>query len=125
MPKRLKVYIIVVSVMLFAGYLVIRRPRRTGLDSVQALVLQNVRAGAGLQDVLHFLDVNQLEHSGLRHLTDRESLYQTYKDSPVVLAIRRHTDRDLFCDEDAQVAFVFDEDNRLVRYDVKPIYTCP
>jgi hypothetical protein len=50
-------------------------------------------------------------------------LREIYGDAPMIGAIKRRTWRSLLMYESIQIVFVFDDNNRLVKFDLHPAYT--
>jgi hypothetical protein len=96
--------------------------RTTRPESLRNLVAQNVKIGASPEDVIKFLDEQHLEHSGMER-TSKSSLRRTYGDVPMIGAIKRRTWGSLLMYESIQIVFIFDENNRLEKFDLIPVYT--
>ena len=70
-----------------------------------------------------FLDAQHLEHTEMRRTSDYSHLRDIYGDAPMIGAIKRRTWRSLLMYESIQIVFVFDDNNRLVKFDLNPVYT--
>jgi hypothetical protein len=108
--------------LLVAGYFANYGIRTTRPETLKRLVAQNVKIGASPDDVIRFLDEQHLEHSPLRR-TSGSSEGKTYGDVPMIGAIKRRTWRSLLMFESIQIVFIFDENNHLVKFDLRPVYT--
>jgi hypothetical protein len=98
--------------------------RTTRLPVIQNLVAKNVKIGASPDEILYFLDNQQLEHS---KLIRPEAMHigpgHDYANLPIIVAIKRRTMQSLFVYESIEIVFVFDGRNELKRFDVIPILT--
>ena len=97
--------------------------RTTRPESLRRQISQNIKVGCSTDDVIRFLDSQLLEHSSLVRLTEFETLRLTYGGAPLILARKRHTWQAWWGYESIQIIFVFDENNRLLRFDLRPEYT--
>jgi hypothetical protein len=111
--------VIVLALVYFGLYGI----RTTRPESLRRQLDQTVKVGCPPDDVIQFLDSQHLEHSSLLKLDKLETLYRTYGDAPLVLARKRHTLQAWWGFESIEIVFVFDEDNRLIRFDLLPEYT--
>jgi hypothetical protein len=94
--------------------------------ALERRISESVRVGARPEQVLQFLDGEQIEHSGLDRLGEFDSDTRFYAlGSPVIRAIKRHTASGLLGFQSLQVVFLFNEKAELVRFDVRPVYTAP
>ena len=123
MSRRITVAVGLVLALVLA-YVAAFGLRTTRLPAVQSLVTKNVKIGASPDEILHFLDNQQLEHS---QLIRPEAMHigpgHDYANLPIIVAIKRRTMQSLFVYESIEIVFVFDERNELKRFDVIPILT--
>jgi hypothetical protein len=110
-------------IVLTLAYFALYGLRTTRPESLRRLITQNVKVGSSPDDVIRFLDSQHLEHSSLLRLQEFETLRRTYGNAPLVLARKRHTLQAWWGSESIQIIFVFDEGNRLLRFDLHQEYT--
>jgi hypothetical protein len=115
---------IFVSCLLILAYVANFGIRTTRLDGLRRLTEQNVRIGCPPEDVIRFLDAQHLGHSEfmkpeIMHLGPGHD----YANQNVIAAIKRRTWIALLSREDIQLVFVFDENRKLTRIDLVPVYT--
>jgi hypothetical protein len=109
--------------LLVGGYFANYGVRTTRPETLRRLVAQNVKIGDSPQEVMSFLDARHLEHSEIRRTSDYSHLREIYGDVPMIVTIKRRTWRSLLMYESIQIVFVFDDNNRLVKFDLNPVYT--
>jgi len=94
--------------------------------ALEQLVAHNVRTGERPALVIQFLDHEHLEHSRLERLQEMDSDKRYYSvGTPIIRAIKRRTATGLLGFQSMQVVFVFNENDELVRFDIRPVYTAP
>jgi hypothetical protein len=71
---------------------------------------------------MKFLDEQHLEHTPISR-TSLCSNLRKYGDMPMIGAIKRRTWVSLLVFEDIQIAFIFEDSNRLEIVDLNPVYT--
>ncbi len=84
---------------------------------------QGVPTGASPDDVIRFLDSEHFAHSTLMR---PEVMYMNahhYEGMLLVWAAKKGTWRSPLQREDIEIIFVFDENRKLVRTDIFPVYT--
>ena len=109
--------------LLVGGYFAIYGVRTTRPEKLRTLVGSNIKIGSSPEEVVSFLDAQHLEHSEMHRTSDYSHLREIYGDAPMIGAIKRRTWRSLLMYESIQIVFVFDENNRLVKFDLRPVYT--
>jgi hypothetical protein len=110
-------------IVLTLAYFAVYGLRTTRPESLRRQIAQNVKVGCSTDDVIRFLDSQHLEHSSLLRLSEFETLRRTYGDAPLILARKRRTLQAWWGFESIQIIFVFDESNRLLKFDLHPEYT--
>ena len=110
-------------VVLTLAYFTVYGLRTTRPESLRRQIAQNVKVGSSPDDVIRFLNSQHLEHSSLLRLSEFETLRRTYGDAPLILARKRRTLQAWWGFESIQIIFVFDESNRLLKFDLHPEYT--
>jgi len=105
------------------AYFAVYGLRTTRPESLKRQITNSVKVGSSPDDVIRFLNSQQLEHSSLLRLSEFETLRRTYGDAPLILARKRHTMQAWWGSESIQIIFVFDESNRLLKFDLHPEYT--
>jgi hypothetical protein len=110
-------------IVLTLAYFAVYGLRTTRPESLRRLIAQNVKVGSSPDDVIRFLDSQHLEHSSLLRLSEFETLRRTYGNTPLILARKRRTLQAWWGSESIQIIFVFDESNRLLKFDLHPEYT--
>ena len=110
-------------IVLTFAYFAVFGLRTTRHESLRLQIAQNIKVGCSTGDVTRFLDSQHLEHSSLMRLSEFETLRRTYGNAPLILARKRHTWQAWWGYEAIQIIFVFDEGNRLLRFDLRPEYT--
>jgi hypothetical protein len=122
---RIKKVILTACVLgaLVFGYFVNFGVRTTRIETIRSNVNQNLALGASPEDVIRFLDSRHLDHSELAAPEVMKAGGHRYDHIPVVGAIQRNTWRSLLQREDVQLIFVFDDDHKLKRIDIFPVYT--
>src|SRR5712664_4595676 len=110
-------------VVLTLAYFTVYGLRTTRPESLRRQIAQNVKVGSSPDDVIRFLNSQHLEHSSLLRLSEFETLRRTYGDAPLILARKRRTLQAWRGFESIQIIFVFDESNRLLKFDLHPEYT--
>jgi|GEM_PF-2205488 hypothetical protein len=105
-----------------AGYFAIFGIRTTRLDTLQQIVQKNVRTGESPQEVIDLLKGQNLDPSGLVRPEAMHLGGQDYANQNLVMAVRRYSARALLWKEMIYLVFVFDENRKMVGYDVFPVY---
>jgi hypothetical protein len=105
------------------AYFAVYGLRTTRPESLKRQITNSVKVGSSPDDVIRFLNSQQLEHSSLLRLSEFETLRRTYGDAPLILARKRHTMQAWWGSESIQIIFVFDESDRLLKFDLHPEYT--
>jgi len=72
---------------------------------------------------MKFLDERHLEHWPMRRTSEYPALRSAYGDVPMIGAIKRRTWRSLLMFESIQIVFIFDQNGRLEKFDLHPVYT--
>jgi hypothetical protein len=97
------------------------------LDALRALVAQNVHEGDSPAHVIQFLDHERFELSSLFRSTRPDTAISInghhYDNQLVIEAIKRNTNATIIRSESIQMVFVFNDGNKLIRYDLIPVYT--
>lgn len=109
--------------LLVAGYFANYGIRTTRPETLRELVEQNVKIGSSPEAVMKFLDDQHLEHGPIRRTSQYSEYSNTYGDVPMIGAIKRKTWRSLLMFESIQIVFIFDDQKRLVKFDLHPVYT--
>jgi hypothetical protein len=73
------------------AYFAVYGLRTTRPESLKRQITNSVKVGSSPDDVIRFLNSQQLEHSSLLRLSEFETLRRTYGDAPLILARKRHT----------------------------------
>jgi hypothetical protein len=111
------------AIVLALIYFALCGVRTSPTESLRRQIEQSVKVGCAPDEVIQFLNSQHLEHSSLIRLNDLESLHRTYGDALLVVARKRRTFQVWWGFESIQIVFVFDEGNRLIRFDLRPEYT--
>jgi hypothetical protein len=104
-------------------YLSVFGARLRPVESLRALVEQNVKPGATPESVRQFLDSKGLDHSPLEREPDASYSGHKYGNSPIIVVLKRNTARTILTREDTYVIFVFSEKDELLRIDIFPVFT--
>lgn len=112
------VILLSIGVWIFADHGI----RTTHPEALRQLIARSVPIGASPEEVTKFLDGQHLEYGPMNRTSNYSNLHK-YGDMPVIGAIKRRTWRSLLISEDIQIAFIFDENNRLKIVDLNPVYT--
>lgn len=100
--------------------------QQTPQRELERAIADQVQTGTSPEQILNFLDRQHLEHSSLERLAERDSDSRYYPVGTLMIrAIKRHTASSLVGFESLQIIFVFTEDQKLARFDVRPVYTAP
>jgi hypothetical protein len=110
--------------VLVLAYFCVFGVRITRLSTIQNVVAKNVKIGDSPEVVSHFLDTQGLEHSELiRPEVMGYGAGHHYENLPVIVVVKRHTKESLLLSERIYVVFVFDEQHKLARFDVFPMWS--
>ena len=96
--------------------------RTTRAETLQLLVQNNVRVGESAESVIQFLGRQKLDPSDVVQPQVLHIGGHDYAGQRIVLAVKRHSASALVWRESIYLVFVFDENRKLVRYDVFPVY---
>ncbi len=110
-------------VLLF-GYVALFGVRTTRIESLRSETSQGVRQGMSSAQVRSFLDGQHLDPSEL--IRPEVMVYgrgHDFSNQNVVVAVKRNTWRSLLSSEAIYLVFVFDNQDRLLRWEIFPIYT--
>jgi hypothetical protein len=121
--KKKTALIIGATIVLMSADFIVFGLRTTRPESLRRQIAQSIKVGCSTDDVIRFLDSQHLEHSSLLRLTEFETLRLTYGGAPLILARKRHTWQGWWESESIKIVFVFDKNNRLLRFDLRPEYT--
>jgi hypothetical protein len=121
--KKRATLVIFLLCLLVLAYLAFFGVRRTRVETLQSLVSRSLDKGESSGQVISFLDVQHLEHSKLIKPEFMTLGVHNYGNQNVIVAIKRKTWVSILQTESIQLVFVFDESDRLVRFDVFPRYT--
>jgi hypothetical protein len=118
-----KLFIGVPLVLLF-GYFALFGVRTTRIESLRSETTQGVTQGMSSAQVRSFLDARHLDPS---ELTRPEVMVcgrgHDFSNQNVVVAVKRNTWRSPLSSEAIYLVFVFDDQDRLQRWEIFPIYT--
>lgn len=104
-------------------FLVIFGVRTTRIETVRQMARENAKPGTSSVDVTRFLDAHHLEHTDLMHPALMNLYGHRYDNEWIIVSARNHTWRSAFQSERLELVFVFDENHRLVSFDLFPVYT--
>jgi hypothetical protein len=113
-----------VPVVVLLGYVTLFGVRTTRIESLRSETTQGVRQGMSSAQVRGFLDARHLDPSEL--IRPEVMVYgrgHDFSNQNVVMAVKRNTWRSLLSSEAIYLVFVFDNDDRLLRWEIFPIYT--
>ena len=110
------------SLLLGLTYFCIFGFRTTRVESIQRLTSQNVHVGATPEAVIRFLGARDLEPSPLFRPEAMSMNGHHYSGQSIVVGVKRYSARGLIWKEAIYLVFVFDQNQKLVRYDVFPAY---
>lgn len=111
-------FVFVVAFLMGAVFFSIFGFRTASVKSLRQLTSRNVQIGATPEEVIRFLASRNLEPSPLFKPKAMSMNGHDYKGQNIVLGVKRYSARALLWNEAIYLVFVFDEDHRLVRYDV-------
>jgi hypothetical protein len=97
--------------------------RTTRTETIRRDVDRSLRIGASPEEVVRYLDDRHLEHSDLIRPEFMSMGGRKYDGRLVIAAIKRHTYWSLLIKGGIQLVFTFDENHRMCRADVFPVYT--
>ena len=109
--------------VLALAYFAVYGLRTTRPEALRRLIAQNVKVGSSSDDVIRFLDSQHLEHSRLLTMPEFSTLHHAYGDAPLIVATKQRTLKAWWGFESIQIVFVFNESNRLLKFDLHPEYT--
>ena len=121
--KRRAILLISVLFLGILAYLAIFGIRTTRIETIQNLISRNVKIGDSSENVLSFLDSQNLEHTNLFKTEFMRFGKHNYGNQDVIIATKPNTWRGVIQSESIRVVFVFDISNHLIRFDVFPMYT--
>ena len=121
--KKPAVVAICLLLLLGVSYLSIVGVRTTRIEVIQNIASQNLKSGASSEQVMRFLDGQHLEHSKLVERKFMRFDGHNYENTNVIVAIKRNTRGSLLQTESIQLVLVFNDNNKLSRFDVFPVYT--
>jgi len=104
-------------------YLAVVGVRRTRVEQLKDTINRNVKTGASAGDIRHFLEAQALDPSPLQREPEVNYAGHKYNNLPIIIVLKRDTGRTLFVREDTYMIFVFSEENKLLRFDVFPVFT--
>ena len=99
--------------------------KRTGARDLKQIIDREIHPGATPEAVLAFLDRQHFDHTPFGKLGEFDSRYSGSQNTPGIGAMKRHTGAGIICDEGVRMFFVFNNQRQLLRYDLRPVYTCP
>jgi hypothetical protein len=100
--------------------------QQTTQQELERVIASKVKPGTSAEEVLDFLDSQQLDHTSLEALAEYDSDSRFYPVGTLMIrAIKRHTASGMFGFESLKITFVFTENHKLARFDVRPGYTAP
>jgi len=111
-----------VSCLLGLAYFCVFGIRTTRVESLERLASQNVQIGATPEEVIHFLASKHLAPSQLFKPEFMLLRGHDYANQNAVVAVKRYSARALLWREAIYLVFVFDENHKLMKYDVFPVY---
>lgn len=115
--------IVVVAVILAALCLAIFGVRTTRVDTLRRIVGENATLGASPAEVIRFLDSRHFERTELIHPTQMNLYGHIYDGESVIVSSKSHTWQSVFQTERVEIVFVFDNNQKLTRFDLFPVYT--
>jgi hypothetical protein len=110
------------SCVLGLAYFCVFGIRTTRVGSLERLASQNVQIGATPEEVIHFLALRHLAPSPLFKPEFMSLGGHDYANQNIVVAVKRYSARALLWREAIYLVFVFDQNQKLVKYDVFPVY---
>ena len=114
--------VVIAGLLVALAYFAIFGFRTAGVDSLQRLTSRNVQTGASPEAVIQFLDSRHLQPSQLFRPEVMSMGGHRYNGQNIVIGVKRHSASALLWHERIYLVFVFDENHKLVSYDVFPVY---
>jgi hypothetical protein len=114
--------VIVLAFLLGAVYFSIFGLRTTSAESLRQLTSRNIQIGATPEEVIHFLASRNLQPSPLFKPEVMSMGGHHYGGQNIVMAAKRYSARALLWREAIYLVFVFDQNQKLIKYDVFPVY---
>ncbi len=117
-----KIWLVIALILLVGfGNFSIFGFRTTSVESLRQLTSRNIQIGATPEEVIHFLASRHLQPSPLVKPEVMSMHGYHYNGQNIVVGVKRYSARALLWREVIYLIFVFDENHKLVRYDVFPI----
>ena len=117
-----KIGLVIVLTLLFGAlYFSIFGFRTASVESLRQLTSRNIQIGATPEEVIHFLASKHLEPSPLVKPEVMSMHGNHYDGLNIVVGVKRYSASALLWREAIYLVFVFDENRKLVRFDVFPI----
>ena len=94
--------------------------RTTRPEQLRSVVARDLKPGASPDEVIQFLNSHGLHHSPVQHAIEKDARGNQTVDGPIVVGVQERSARGLFWVESLQVVFVFDHQDKLLRFNVRP-----
>lgn len=104
-------------------YLAIFGLRTERIETLRRTVSENVKVGSSSEDVAHFLDADHLEHTNLVRPALMNLYGHKYDNELIIVSSKNHAWQSLLQSERFEIVFVFDDNHKLNRFDLFPVYT--